>query len=361
MLQTLMYNNKIIEQDLTERKLEHLRQEYEGRYRKRNFCITSYSMENYDEWITNWADIQRHGITYLCYQAERCPKTLKEHLQGYLECGENALDYNSIKLILNDQKLWIGSRIASQRDAINYTKKDDSRIKELPWIELGLAKNQGHRTDIGNVMTLLEEGKSPTDIREEYPTIYFKFSNIIMKMYGEYLKENIKESEYKIQVILLIGRPRTGKTSEVFRRHPKKDIYMLNRTSSTAWFDGYTNQKVLLIDDFKKGMFSLREILQFTDRYYHQYPIKNGFITKQWTYVYITSNYKLQNWFQENIMREDHEQHDAFLGRITTIETMNKVYDITKSRPKIILDGTEVDWNFCTKKVPHEESNEITQ
>jgi hypoxanthine phosphoribosyltransferase len=323
---------------ITERKLGHLREVYEGRYRKRNYCMTSYTMENYDNWTKDWAIINKY-ISYLCYQAETCPTTGKEHIQAYCELKE-ALDYTSIKTIFNDEKLWLGAREGSQTQAIDYTKKEDTRIKGLEWIELGIKKNQGGRTDITNVMQMLEEGKRPKDVREEFPSVYFKFEDKVHKIFLEYARER-PDVKTEMKNFILIGRPGTGKTSEVYRRHNKNDIYVLNRTSQTAWFDGYTDQKVLLIDDFTKGMFSLREILQFLDEYPIEFQKKNGFIMKQWDCVYITSNYNPKDWFDEDIMNVNHEQHDAFMRRITHIEIMDTVYNKDKMKPTVASGAKE--------------------
>lgn len=138
------------------------------------------------------------------------------------------------------------------------------------------------------------------DIIEQYPEVYIKYHAGIDKL---------KNLQYKpvqrdIRVYVLIGPPGCGKTRHVYDGHDINDIYKLNTNSNgTLWFDGYTNQTVLLIDDFK-GWIKYTDLLTILDRYPYRCQIKGGYVWAKWTIVYITSNYKINEWYNNEIDRQ---------------------------------------------------------
>lgn len=292
-----------------------LRQNYGNRYQARNYMATSFKPEMYDIWRDNWLQIEKHGISYMTYQNELAPTTGAEHIQIYLECNK-VLDYNSIKVILEEEALWLCRRIGTQNQAVAYVNKVETACR--PNIELGLKKNQGDRTDIGNVMMSIANGSSLIDIMEEYPETYFRYYKNILHVFNEQLK---KGPIWKTtETTIFIGKGGSGKTSNVFEIEKHSDIYKLEISSTGIWWDGYQGQSVLLIDDMYKGMISLYNILNWTDGYKLALPTKGGWTTKNWDRVYITSNYPCDEWFHEgNVMSDEHKQHEAWKRRITRI------------------------------------------
>ena len=99
------------------------------------------------------------------------------------------------------------------------------------------------------------------------------------------------------RVIVLYGDTGVGKTRSVFRAHDIHSIYTLEKVGGhELWFDGYTNQEVLLIDDFY-GWVKYHCLLRLLDGYPMKLPVKCSFVYKAWKYVYITSNKKPEDWY----------------------------------------------------------------
>src|SRR6185503_7283590 len=172
----------------------------------------------------------------------------------------------------------------------------------------------------------------------------------------------------KIKVSVLIGPPGCGKTRKVYDNHDITDIYKLNTsTNGTLWFDGYVGQRILLIDDFK-GWIKFTELLTILDVYPYRCQIKGGYCYANWDEVYITSNYSIDNWYNDvnlsALMRRIHiinDQWDIVKGNTSNkncpltiinenenninIENKNNVIDI-----KEIINDNKIEINKFLKK-----------
>lgn len=132
--------------------------------RFRNVCFTSYQKEiSYDETKLN----------YIVYQKEVCPNTKKEHWQGYCELKKQ-MSMRQVKKLFNDNKLHIEARKGTQKQAITYCKKDDSRKDGCEPFEWGKAKKQGKRSDLEAFVNKMKDNGLDKAI-EEYPTTYVKY------------------------------------------------------------------------------------------------------------------------------------------------------------------------------------------
>lgn len=264
--------------------------------RSRTFCLTSYDTSKYEQWKT--LDLSEHNIKYFVYQLEKCPKTQKEHIQGYIEFKNQMRTYKSIKTILEEPKCHIESRKGTQDEARNYCMKSESQIKQP--IELGTFTTQGRRTDIRQMYDLLKKGSTPNDIMEQYPTLYVKYYKAIDRVYNN-LNQSREGKFRNVQVEVLYGEAGTSKTRQVYEKEGTENVYRLNQSNSqNLWFDGYTNQRVLLIDDYY-GWIKYGTLLQLLDGYYMRLEKKGGFTYSNWTKIYITSNNHPKEWYKKGM------------------------------------------------------------
>lgn len=116
-----------------------------NRKKFRNFCFTAFGAE--PAYCTE-------QIQYIIYGHEICPTSGREHWQGYCEL-KNAFSLTFVKNLFNDNTIHIEERRGTQKQAIDYCKKDGK------WTEYGIPKKQGKRSDleideIGKQETLLD-------------------------------------------------------------------------------------------------------------------------------------------------------------------------------------------------------------
>ena len=87
--------------------------------RLRNWCFTSFNID------LNWGVTE--DIKYIVWQVEKCPKSERLHLQGYVEFNK-AFSFKRVKEILGDDTIHLESRKGSRVQARKYCMKEESRI-----------------------------------------------------------------------------------------------------------------------------------------------------------------------------------------------------------------------------------------
>lgn len=120
--------------------------------RVRNWCFTSFQDE---------PKFEESVMTYMIFQKEKGNKTNNEHYQGYIEFNQK-MTMKGIKIIMNDNKIHLEPRRGTQKQAIDYCKKEDTRIGEPK--EFGTPKKQGKRSDIDDILFDVNEGDTMKEI-----------------------------------------------------------------------------------------------------------------------------------------------------------------------------------------------------
>ena len=136
--------------------------------RVRNWCFTSFVKP----------EPNTDKIQYMVYQKEKCPKTQREHFQGYVEFGDKQR-MQSVKTIFNDNTLHVEPRRGTQRQAIAYCKKAESRIEDP--VEFGEAKSQGQRTDLDEIYDDIEDGCTMKEILSSHGAKALKYLHCVEK------------------------------------------------------------------------------------------------------------------------------------------------------------------------------------
>ena len=263
--------------------------------RGRAFAFTSHNVGNYEVWAAQREDlVTNHHVKYMVYQHEQGGKRHNPHLQGYIEV-KNACGMLNIKKILNDEQMHIEVRRGTAAQARDYCMKPHSRVR--PPVEIGVFTTQGQRVDILAAHAAIQQGASVHDVRERFPSVFYKYANNVTKSIAMTNMERLG-AHIDVTVNVLIGDPGTGKTSMVRNLHRQQNIYRLKPGTSTVWFDGYDGQPVLLIDEFT-GWMPYEQLLDLLDEYVGQYQIKGGTIVSAWTHVYIVSNHQIKDWYPE--------------------------------------------------------------
>lgn len=90
-------------------------------------------------------------------------------------------------------------------------------------------------------------------------------------------------------VIWVVGPPGAGKSRWVYDTFGSSNVY--NAPATLNWFDGYQQQRVLLLDDFRDDWpgSSWSYFLRLLDRYPMKIPRKGGFRELNSPYIVITS------------------------------------------------------------------------
>lgn len=212
------------------------------------------------------------------------------------EVGESGTPHLQIWLTFKTAKRLAGLKKINSRAHWEVTKADRAAEKyckkEGQYFEYNNTE-QGKRSDLISAIEALEQG-GIMKVVDEHPDKYVKYYRGLERLEQMRLSKKINTFT-KTSVVVIIGAAGTGKTRMCYEKHP--ELYRVPAPQGdSVWFDGYTGQKAILLDDFK-GWIKYTILLQWLDGYALQVPIKGGFVWRQWDTVYITSNYEPERWY----------------------------------------------------------------
>jgi len=218
---------------------------------------------------------------YLVYQLEKGDSgTL--HFQGYVHF-EKRQTLAALKK-LSSRAHW-EPRKGSHVQARVYCTKPETRV-DGPW-EFGDPPQQGCRNDLHSAAELVLRKRPFSEIE---PATYVKYHKGLAALRSVHtLPRN-----WKPLVISLTGPTGCGKTRAAFEKYP--EAYFKD---STQWWDGYSGQEVVIIDEFY-GQIPFAEMLKILDRYPHQVQTKGGYVQLTCKTIIITSNTKATDWYKIN-------------------------------------------------------------
>lgn len=258
------------------------------RFQARNVVFTSYAAI---------CDVDRSQCTYGVWQKEVCPETKREHWQGYLEFP-GTYGRKRILTIIGDADAHIEPRRGTAKQASDYCKKPETSVPDTQ-VEFGELSNQGKRSDLAEVMDRVRNGASDSDLLDLDPATWARNYRAIR----EARKVLIKPPSWRtVSVSVLWGATGTGKTRYVYATWDVSDVFKLDRGNNSAvWFDGYVDQKVLLIDDYY-GWIEYGRLLNILDGHPYTCQVKGSSVLANWTTVVITSNRPPKDWYKNILL-----------------------------------------------------------
>jgi len=260
------------------------------------------------------------------------------HLQGYVELKER-LRLSAVKSHIC-ARAHIEPRRGTPQEASDYCKKDGD------FFERGELLQQGRRSDLEDVAkAVLSKSFKPQD----FPVCYIKFSKGIDALTCSLLTDRIDPPK----VFWRWGLAGVGKTRYVFDTHGTDNIYVKD---SSMWWNGYTQQQVILIDDFC-GKWPFRDLLRLLDRYPYQGQYKGGYVKINSPYIYITCEFPPSHFWQGNELAQV-VRRLTFVNQVSVSITAN----LWASPPVALFDkrtvktsGPEVTGNT----IPSQENDDL--
>ena len=243
---------------------------------------------------------------------------------------------------------------SSLRKCIQYIKKetDDAENNNIPesYEEWGVLpqERQGKRTDLINIVELVEDGASNDEIRFLYPSQYFIYKKNIDRLRYELLEKNV--NQYKINfrdifVTYLYGKTGVGKSKYIVDQYGYENIYRI--TDYKNPWDLYNFQDIVVFEDFY-GQISLENILLLLDGHPNQLPARyNNKSIACYKTVWFTSNDNFGNLYKSERIVNRH-RYDAFLRRINKVIQMSDNGDMNEINKNIFSLVTDVEPRIIT-------------
>lgn len=272
--------------------------------RIRNWVFTyNLTGEEDDEPINPDAWVDSH-LTYMVWQLELAPTTNQPHYQGYMEFDAQ-VTMDHVKVLLGNT-VHLEPRRGTAVQARAYAMKEDTRMCG-PW-EWGTPKNQGRRTDWEGLKKDLKAAVPMDVVAEKHFDLFVRHPRGIM-LAAELLNKNKRVA--KTRVTLAIGPPGSGKSTWGTTNFP--DAYW--KSPSTKWWDGYTGQSTVVMDDFSGGWFSCSMLKRVMDNGPLRVEMKGSTAEFLCTDLYISTNFEVCNWYASLFAKHPH-QYDAICRRV---------------------------------------------
>lgn len=285
------------------------------------WCFTLYTkLDNQGQYSPTFV-YDEENMVYAVMQVEECPTSNRLHFQGYVEF-KNRVSFNRVKRLLQSDTVNIRLAKGNSEQNTNYCTKEETRY-DGPWIfgeSLNL-QGQGARSDIRKFLDValepLDQGdKTPpefsgaTHIRDvngdvamffplpqrvrtpfgravgAHTETFVKFHRGLEKAY-EWLKPSVGIVPMPYTVYIY-GSTGLGKTKQAYLFD--NELFKMPRgKDGSLWFDGYTDQRTILIDELRPDRLPVDWLLQFLDGYEFQLEVKGSFRPRACDYVFITS------------------------------------------------------------------------
>ena len=205
---------------------------------------------------------QDKPIKYFVHGSEICPSTGTPHLQMYFIFKND----ESLQGIIKKFTKWLDCPSCfnwkkadkNVEECIKYCMKDQTEVSEY-----GLRpKGSGARSDLDAVIEIINDGGSLSDVVSACPAQFILYSGGIQKL----LMFSVKPRDFKTEVYWVWGATGTGKSRWVFNQMDADSSYF--KSASNKWWDGYTGQKDVMIDDFRPNKeMPFDMMLRLLDRY----------------------------------------------------------------------------------------------
>lgn len=303
----------------------------------RQYCWTLYKFEDPEkdirDIIAKQNEKKNFTITYACWQLEKCPRTGRDHLQGFFQLDQ-AQRYTAIKrLSANFGTAHFEATKGSSEANEIYCSKTESRLlgpfRHGSMDQLG----QGNRTDLATAADIIKRGLGLKRVADEQPTTFIKYHRGL-EAYSKIIDN--RQRTWKTRWILYWGDPGSGKsmaaasygqllcdTLEDGDRYNTYDekIYHFSPANDAIWWDGYNGQPVIIFDDIY-GRIPWTLLLRLGDQGPLQLQIKGGSVPFLGRWCIFTSNTHFADWYKY----EKNINYGAIDRRFTKVVKFEGIY-----------------------------------
>lgn len=275
--------------------------ERRGGLRKRAWRFTQHVGHLNEGAPLRLPEILPPSVIYLTCQMEICPTTERTHIQGVLYCNTLKSRQQIYRLIPSDIR-----RCDNLAGAIEYCQKEESRVPDTTFVELGERPAQGKRKDLESFRDDVQSGASKRQLLDTHCTVMARHPRFF-----DLIKSVSRPARQIPYTSLLVGSTGTGKSTYARTMPGDADYYVVPKTKS-GWFDGYDGEDWVIFDDFK-GHIMLDKLLEILDPWPVRLEVKGSFVWFTASKLIFTSNFHPHRWYD---WADREEQRPAVLRRI---------------------------------------------
>lgn len=210
------------------------------------------------------------------------------HLQGYMQLKKKQRPSAILKKL--PVKLHLETAKGTAQQNINYCTKSDPAP-----VQHGECTVKGQRSDLSVATEMIVKQKATIQqVMNEHPDVFVKYHKGLLALH-EGLQPK-RDYNTKQVVLWIYGPAGTGKTRFAFDEFGPENVYVKD---GTKWWDGYSHQKCILVDDFD-GTWPFRNFLRFLDRYAFQGECKGGYLEINSPFIVVTCEFPPDHYWAAN-------------------------------------------------------------
>lgn len=299
----------------------------------KNWC---YTLNNpTDEDVAALIKAEEDGVfRFHAYQHETGEAGTK-HLQGYVIFSKKVTLTGAKKAI---PRAHLEMRKGTHEDALDYVTKEETRDDgTLPYI-WGDGPNRGKRSDLDALKKDLDDEKEEDELWENHFPVMLKYYRGVSQ-YKLVKKGGKRDGSTPTEVQVYWGPPGTGKSTRAAQEEP--DAFWLTRDNGngTIWWDGYTNQSCVIIDEFY-GWIKYDTLLRILSPFPFTVQTKGGGVQLQATKFIFTSNKAVNAWYPR--IRDTTSLIRRIAGNIHHMEEIKDPYLLARDDEGLPPDQTMV-------------------
>lgn len=217
--------------------------------------------------------------------------------------------------------------------ARDYCKKRDETYLEGPWA-YGDEPQQGKRMDLDAAKADIEAGMGEADLAEKHFAAWVRYR----QSFNQYRLLRQPGRTWVTQCTVYWGSSGTGKSRRAAWEAGPDHYVLPNSGGPTVWWDGYTGQPHVIIDEFY-GWIKYHDMLRILDRYPLHVQVmflarlslrrmrtmttcmqvKGGHVQLLATHIWITSNDPPYMWYKKGLQSLQRRLAEP-LGRIVEMQ-----------------------------------------
>lgn len=256
----------------------------------RNFLFTlnNYTDEDLESIV---AFAESDLCTYLCYGLEVAPTTGTPHVQGYFRARRTmrvtTISRNVPHVFAERSHFMIanGSKEANRAYCFK-TRDSDPTPNDIVYEHDNT--RQGRRTDLEDaVETMKDQGMR--GLIDKHAGTFVKYHSGFRALQASIFSD--RDPTNPPDVWWWYGPTGTGKTRQAFEFATRHGLSIWKSSKDLTWWQGYEQQQIALIDDFRKDFCKFHTLLTILDRYPHSVEVKGSSVPLNSPYIIVTSCY----------------------------------------------------------------------
>ena len=274
------------------------------------------------------------------------------HIQGYAEFSSQ-ISWMKLKKLV--PRAHLEDRRGTPEEAWKYCLKGEqshAEWEEFKWrgpaygvnvkecIVHGQFAESGKRTDLDNVVAMIVDGASTTEVAMGHPKTYIQMHRGIEALRYKMLKP--RKLDDMPTVIVRYGPTGTWKSRAARERDwPEVDHYKWSPGGQGKWWNGYDGHNKVIIEEFR-GQMPFAYMLDLLDRYEFQVESKGGMVHMVANTFIITSPVSPDRWYNYADMKGD-ESLLQLKRRITRVYLMGEGGEETEMNMDEMFDTRTYD------------------